>query len=91
MNSLYNSLSKEELIEQLLLAEKERICLLELLELKEKKLKEISAQIPQNPSEITNVLIASEANNFSTFFDPEFSKDFYSIQNKGYGCKVNTL
>lgn len=85
MNSLYNSLSKEELIERLLLAEKERIYLLELLELKDKKLKEIPVRIPQNPSDIT------EANNFSKFFDPEFCKDFYSIQNKGYGCQVNAL
>jgi hypothetical protein len=91
MNSLYNSLSKEELIERLLLAEKKEVYLLELLELKDKKLKEIPAQIPQNPSDITNAQIASEANNFSKFFDPEFCKDLYSIQNKGYGCQVNAL
>jgi hypothetical protein len=88
---LYNLLSKEELIERLLLSEKDRIYLLELLELKDKKLKEIPAQILQNPSDITNAQIASEANNFSKFFDPEFSKDFYSIQNKGYGCQVNAF
>jgi hypothetical protein len=91
MNSLYSSLSKEELIERLLLAEKERIYLLELLELKDKKLKEISVQNPQNPSDISNAQIASQANNFNTFLDPTFCKDFYSLENKGYGCKVNAI